>query len=259
MKFSFIISIVAISLSAWGQDCRDNLQVNFSNGETLEYELVYNWGLIWAKAGYVTFTSKDTLINGSRHWNFKGHGTSARHWDWFYKVRAKYESIADLELHSLQFERTGQEGSHLYNRNYTMEKDRCQYSFLDDRGVVRLKTFSTPPCSFDVMTAIYYCRSIPFNEFEVNEVVPLNMILDGAVNKSHVRYVGKELWIDPNTDQEHQCIKFKPLLIEGTVFGEGESMTVWVTDDERRIPVYVETELVVGKAKVFLMNYQAGD
>jgi hypothetical protein len=258
VKFWLAISLLTLSLSIASQDCRERLQVNFSNGEILEYELVYNWGLIWAKAGYVTFSVKDTLVNGVHHWNFRGNGTSARHWDWFYKVRANYESISDLRMHSKKFERTGQEGSHLYNREYIFHNDLCQYSFLNEEGIVRSKTFAIPPCSFDVMTAIYYCRSIPYNEFEIDEMVPLNLVLDGALNTSHVRYIGKERWTDPNTDIEYNCIKFKPLLIDGTVFKEGESMTVWVTDDKKRVPVYVETELVVGKAKVFLINYPSG-
>ena len=259
VKFWLAISLLTLSLSIASQDCRERLQVNFSDGEILEYELVYNWGLIWAKAGYVTFSVNDTLVNGVRHWNFRGNGTSARHWDWFYKVRANYESISDLGMHSKKFERTGQEGSHLYNREYILHNDLCQYSFLDEEGIVRSKTFAIPPCSFDVMTAIYYCRSIPYNEFEIDEIVPLNLVLDGALNTSHVRYIGKERWTDPNTDIEHNCIKFKPMLIDGTVFREGASMTVWVTDDKKRVPIYVETELVVGKAKVFLINYQSGE
>jgi hypothetical protein len=45
---------------------------------------------------------------------------------------------------------------------------------------------------------------------------------------------------------EIDCIKFKPLLIAGTIFSGGEEMTVWVTDDERKIPVYIKTPIVVG-------------
>ena len=250
---------MCFSLSALSQDCKEGLQVNFKVGEVLEYELVYNWGLIWARAGAVRFSVKDTIINGASLWNLKGYGTSAKHWDWFYKVRANYESIAHTDLSPWLFERTGQEGSNLYNRDYKMKGEKCQFSFLDDEGVVRYKTFSIPACSFDVMTAIYYCRSIPFDNFEIDEAFPLNLILDGTIHESYVRYKGKEIWVDPNTGKKYDCIKFKPLLIDGTVFSEGESMTVWVTDDINRIPVYVETDLVVGKAKVFLTKYELGN
>ena len=45
-------------------------------------------------------------------------------------------------------------------------------------------------------------------------------------------------------------IKFKPLLIKGTIFEGGEKMTVWVSDDGNRIPVRIESPISVGSIKV---------
>lgn len=52
-----------------------------------------------------------------------------------------------------------------------------------------------------------------------------------------------------------RCIKFRPKLVEGTIFKGGEDMTVWVTDDDNKIPVYVETPIIVGTVKVKLFSY----
>jgi hypothetical protein len=51
---------------------------------------------------------------------------------------------------------------------------------------------------------------------------------------------------------EYNCIKFKPALIPGTIFKAGDEMIVWVSDDKNRIPLLVETPILVGsiKAKV---------
>ena len=65
----------------------------------------------------------------------------------------------------------------------------------------------------------------------------------------------KTNWRAPSkTGEKRECWVFKPLLIEGTVFKEGENMTVYVSKDEKKIPIYIETDLVVGKAKVFLID-----
>jgi hypothetical protein len=80
------------------------------------------------------------------------------------------------------------------------------------------------------------------------------LFVDGASHPSYLRYLGKEKWTDERDGKSYNCIKFSPLLIEGTVFKEGENMVVYVTDDHRKLPVYIETELVVGKAKVFLLK-----
>jgi hypothetical protein len=84
----------------------------------------------------------------------------------------------------------------------------------------------------------------------------MEFILDGEVHASHVRFLGKRLWEHPKTQEVHPCIVFKPLLVEGTVFKEGEDMTIYVSDDERRLPLFIETQLAVGSARIYLVNHQ---
>jgi hypothetical protein len=40
------------------------------------------------------------------------------------------------------------------------------------------------------------------------------------------------------------------------VFEGGEKMTIWITDDNNRIPIRVETPLVVGSIKLDMMSYK---
>jgi hypothetical protein len=44
------------------------------------------------------------------------------------------------------------------------------------------------------------------------------------------------------------------MLIEGTLFDEGEFMEVFVTDDKNRIPIYIEAEIIVGKVKAYITS-----
>jgi hypothetical protein len=52
------------------------------------------------------------------------------------------------------------------------------------------------------------------------------------------------------------CWEFHPTLIDGTVFKPGDEMKVLMTADDRRLPVYIETELIVGAAKIHLSEHQ---
>ena len=254
MRRLFILILTAcLGLTSFSQDCSDQVDCPFKDGEQLCYELSYNWGFIWATAGRVIFSVRDTTIEEADCWNFRGYGTSLKHWDWFYKVRSAYSSIANDQLEPFYFSRIGQEGSNLYNNEYEISDSEALLQYLDAQGIQKKRSISIPDCSHDVMTAIYYCRSIPFEELQPQDTIPLNLLLDGAIHNSYVRYVGKQKWSHPKTNKTYDCIKFKPRLIAGTVFSEGENMIVYVTDDEHRVPVYVETDLVVGKAKVFLL------
>jgi hypothetical protein len=46
------------------------------------------------------------------------------------------------------------------------------------------------------------------------------------------------------------------LLIEGTIFKGGEKMEVWVSDDDNRIPVMINTPILVGSIRVLLKSYR---
>lgn len=45
-------------------------------------------------------------------------------------------------------------------------------------------------------------------------------------------------------------MKFKASLIAGQVFNGDEDLTIWVTDDDNRIPVYAESPIRVGRVYV---------
>ena len=53
-----------------------------------------------------------------------------------------------------------------------------------------------------------------------------------------------------------KAIKFKPLLLKGTIFEGGEKMTVWVSDDPNHVVIRVESPIVVGKVKIDMMAYR---
>jgi hypothetical protein len=80
------------------------------------------------------------------------------------------------------------------------------------------------------------------------------MFLDDEVFNMYIRYLGKE---DIKTRYgKFRAIKFKPLLIKGTIFEGGEKMTVWVSDDANKIPVRIESPITVGSVKVDMMGYK---
>ena len=78
------------------------------------------------------------------------------------------------------------------------------------------------------------------------------MFLDNEVFNMYVRYLGKETV--KTKYGKFRAIKFKPLLLKGTIFEGGEKMTVWVSDDENHVPVRIESPIVVGKVKVDMMS-----
>ena len=98
---------------------------------------------------------------------------------------------------------------------------------------------------------IYKSRCIDFSQYKKDDKIPIKILLDNAVYDTYIRYFGIET-IDFRGIAPIKCHKFKPYLIEGTIFTGGEDMTVWVTADENKIPIYIESKILVGNIKAVL-------
>jgi hypothetical protein len=112
--------------------------------------------------------------------------------------------------------------------------------------------YKVPGCIQDVISAVYYARNIDFSKYNVNDKIPFKMFLDNEVYDMYIRYLGKETV--KTKYGKFKAIKFKPLLVKGTIFEGGEKMTVWVSDDGNHVPVRIESPISVGTIKVDMMG-----
>lgn len=229
----------------------------FKDNEVFNYKIYYNWGAIWMAAGEASFSAIKTELNGQAVYHFIGLGSTYPKYDWFYKVNDKYESFADtLNLKPLRFRREAHEGSSYTYDDYVFNhrKRKVYTAAKRNSKPTQLDSLSITSCTNDVLTAIYYTRCIEFSNYKIKDTIPITFVLDGEVFPSYVRYLGTEV-IHSDLLGDVRCIKFRPKLIAGTLFKGGEGMTVWVTDDMNRMPVYVETPILVGTIKVQLLKY----
>lgn len=217
-------------------------------GEEINYSVFYSVLGMYAPAGSATFINKLESFNGKMVYHIYGTGSSNSKYDWIYKVRDRYESYIDTAtMQPLKFLRDVQEGR---TKKYeSIRFNRSVNTVITDSGVLKV-----PACIQDVLSTIYYARNIRFDNYEPNQKIPFRMFLENEVHDLYIRYSGKE------TIQTRygifKAIKFKSQLIAGTIFKGGEDMTVWVTDDKNRLPVRIESEILIGSIKVDMTGYK---
>lgn len=239
------------------EDC-SVLNEAFFSGEELTYKALYNWGFIWLEAGEVTFRIEKDLHKGMPCYKISGIGGSYPSYDWIYKVRDRFECWVDtVTLRPYRYIRDVNEGGRtFYNEcffNYKKMKAYCVTK--EHKKLPRLDTVSIASCSFDPLTMIYYSRIIDYKKYKVNDTIPISLFLDNEIFSLYLRNLGKStLKIDDKN--EFNCLKFSPKLVEGTIFRGGEGMTVWATDDENRIPLYVEAPILVGSVKAKIIRWK---
>lgn len=220
----------------------------YESGEKLTYKVFYNVSFMYVGAGEVTFTTSLDQLNDVPVYHVVGKGYTYRSYDWIFKVRDQYETFIDTaSLLPLRFIRNVNEGDyHKYNI--------VTFDHPHHKAVSRKGTYQVSDCVQDVLSAIYYARNINFSQYHPGDKIPFAMFLDDEVYHIYIRYLGKGTV--STKYGKFKAIEFSPLLIKGTIFQGGEKMTVWVSDDENRIPLRINSPITVGSIKVDLIGYQ---
>jgi hypothetical protein len=247
-----LLLVVSIVVESRSQSVNSNLfcgirNTAFKADERITYAVYYTVIGLYINAGTAVFSTSLEKINDRPVYHVVGTGTTSSSYDWVYRVRDRYESYIDTAtLQPLRFIRDVNEGGYKINQRYDFNKTTNIAS--TSKG-----DYKVPACVQDVLSAIYYSRNIDFSKAKIDDKIPFSLFLDYEVFNMYIRYLGKETI--KTRYGTFSTIKFKPLLVKGTIFEGGENMTVWVTDDQNRIPVRIESPIVVGKVKVDMMSY----
>ena len=248
--FTTIFLLVQIASNA---QCKIETRA-FAPGERITYNAFYNWGFIWINAGEVEFTVTSKKYQGQEVYHLYSYGTSFKSYDWIFKIRQKYQSYVDpVTLMPLWYERDVTEGTYTAFEEYKFDYKNSEINaYVQKRtnpGVT--ETIPLPTCLFDVLTAIYYFRSMDASNLSIGQKLPIKMILDRKLYNLYIRYLGKEE-VTTRNKKKYNCLKFSIQMVEGSVFKGGEDATVWVTDDANKVPVLVEAQILVGSVKAVL-------
>jgi len=238
----------------YAQWCKVQNKV-FKAGEQVTYKIYYHWHFVWMESGEVTFTVSSSSFHNIPAYYFTGMGRSYSKYDWFYQVRDTFQTYLDTnDFTPLQFNRFTNEGSNHVRTSSIFDVLHSKvFCYSSSGNKYHTDSVNLPSCAFDPLSGIYFTRCINFSGFKPNDTVPLCLYLDGNVYHIHLRYMGKEEV--SSSFGKLNCVKFKVSLISGTIFKPGQEMTVWVTDDNNRVPVYVEAPIIIGSVRAELLSF----
>lgn len=252
MAFRPLLCTVALLLAlAAGAQAADALP--FQVGEKITYQL--RWGMIPAGTVVLEVLPLTTMAgHTARH--FRMTTRSSGFIDTFYKVRGVVEGYTDLALHhSLHYEKKQREGSS--NRHVTVAFDGAR---LTAQYHNRLKKWARAPIAvepgtFDPFSVIYYCRLFDFATLAVLER-PISdgkkMVMGRVDNRGQ-----QTIMIN---DTAYDTFLIEPDIKEvGGVFQKSSDATIliWLSADHRRLPVKLQSKVIVGSFTAEMISYQA--
>ncbi|MBK9224913.1 MAG: DUF3108 domain-containing protein [Flavobacterium sp.] len=242
MKKIIILVLVSASLGFSSQKERA-----FDTGEWFKFRIHY--GLI--NAGYATLEVQEAVRNNKKVYHAIGKGYTTGMSRFFFKVDDNYESYFDKETgNPYQFVRKIDEGGYTKNQEGFFNQATNRILVKDYKHKSE-NTFLIPENTQDIMSTFYYLRNYPtIDKLKVGESVAVDMFFDNETTKFKLKFIGTE-------DLETKfgvvpTMIFRPLVQSGRVFKEKESLTVWISDDDNKIPVRIQASLAVGSIKADL-------
>ncbi|MBN1340226.1 MAG: DUF3108 domain-containing protein [Bacteroidales bacterium] len=229
--------------------------------EQIRYKVSYNLGFIWLDAGEVLFRSDTVTFGGEPAISLYSFGTSYQIYDILYTVRDRFSCVAGtVGLEPILFTEDVWEGKRRRNSELCFRHDeaKLRVAFSEEKSPGRDTVVPLRPGCRDVLTAVYYLRSLDYDGFLPGDSLRICVYSRYEERELTVLYHGKENIVTRMGDN-YLCHRFSAVLFGGTIFREGEAVNAWVTADQRKVPVLVEADILVGSIKVYLDEYTATD
>jgi hypothetical protein len=257
MKAASCLALLLVAFSAQAQQPKLLPFSAFQRGETLNYRVHY--GFIDAGEASVTIAQDAVKFNGKPTYHLVGTGRSASSFDWFFKVRDRYDSFIDEQTMLPQyFLRKVDEGGFIINQEYLFQQHKNSVSVSRDGTDIprnaKNKVFSIPEFTHDILSAFYFARNADFGTIETGKELQVMTFFDEELFPLRVKIVGYETL--KTKAGKIRCIKLRPMIQEGRVFKDEEDLTMWVSDDRNRIPVRIQANVLVGSIKMDLKEYK---
>jgi hypothetical protein len=224
----------------------------FQSGEWFKFEMSYS---NWLKAGNATLSVNETTYNGKPVFHVVGKGWTTGAIKWFFKVKDRYESYFDkttgLPYKSI---RKIDEGGHTKDIETEFDQNNKKAFVVDNKHKTE-NTFATEDNVQDMVSAFYYLRNnYDTNTIKDGDIVSLNMFFDDENYNFKLKFLGRET-IDTNFGKV-KTLRFRPYVMAGRVFKEEESLTLWVSADENKIPLKIKADLAVGSLQANLEAFK---
>lgn len=217
----------------------------FGIGERLTFSVEY--GPIRAGTATLTVVGIDT-INGRPAFHFRSEARSNRTFSMFYEVRDQTDSWVDVErVESLKLEKHLREGNYRNDKRIEFFQDRN--FMIDEDG----DTLAIPSGAVDDLAIFYYVRGQQMN---VGEKIILNSLYEMEKNPVAVQVLRRETIRVPAGT--FRTLAIEPLVESVGIFKNEGRVTVWVTDDERKMPVMMKSKVFFGSVKAVLTDYETG-
>lgn len=230
----------------------------FRSGETVQYDLYYNWKFVWVKAGSATMNVTSTVYQGLPAYRTRILTRGSVQADKFWVLRDTLTSIMTHNLLPLAYTKTDLEGKSYRVRNvwYTYKdgKTYARQEYINPYGAHTWKTQTSKYTIYDMASILMRARSLDASQMKPGYKIQFIMSDGDGLSQETLIFRGRKNVKMKNGSGTYCCIVVS--FVEYEKGKEKEVATFYVTNDANHLPVACDLYLRIGSAKIFMSGYK---
>ena len=240
-------------LSAWMLLvlCAPAAQARTYTTETLNYQIVYHWGLIWKHAGNAQLTVKrmadgnysSQLVARTRSWAEK-----------IYKVRDTLKVTMNPDFTPIRYDKLTHEKSYYaldvveFSYNGSATTGKCT-RVRPGKETIHI-TLHSPDNAYDMLSVFYLLRRMKFDSMTKNAFYKTTIFSGKEKETLAIKYIGQtKVKMRNGTKRDAIHVRFTFTTDNGKLSSHG--IDTYLSTDSQHIPLVLVGKLPVGEVKVY--------
>jgi len=253
-----ILTALLLAISAKSQTENERPDLAFGDGEKLEFTVSYR-AKMWPNTDV-----GDVTLSVTRQRNLftiVGHGRSRSFFRWFFDLNDRYTVVMNAStLRPVRFSERTRQGKYHFDCDKEFDWSamvvHTSWRNLNRSDTSRRKTMPITENSVDALSLFYRLRNTDPATLRQGVPVPLEMVLKDTIRRVNYTFIGREV-VNVSGLGRFNSLKFSCQLAtsDGESFQDGSVFFVWISDDNNRIPLLVESPIRVGSVRIRLRRH----
>lgn len=232
----------------------------FRAGEELTYDLYFKYGLINTKAGKSTLITKSENYKGNEALKMTMTAQSIGIANKIFTLSDTISCYMTKDLIPLAYVKNAHEGDDFTKENVSYDYSSSSQITIKAKLIRNEKlrfdeNITSDACIYDMMSIVYYARTLDYSAMKKNDKYSTLFLSDKNKVNMDIEYQGTES-IGANNEKKYNCIKLVLKINDKAFEDKKEAMTVYITNDNNRIPIRIDSKLKIGSTRVILKNFK---